>query len=202
MSINDSTKGALGKLLDGIKAVVPRDQPNPTPVVKLESISFDLWETIAYDLALDMATPDVIARAYNVSVEQLHELMRDQNFEKLLKAKQAEVSQLGTNADTAIKFRTIVGRASPEFLRRLMDKETSDKDFHNLFQTAVRLAQLEPQEDNDAPMPTIGQQVIYNISGIPGLNHLSGLPQEPMKTVHAELDDEPIEAEFVELPRL
>lgn len=152
-----------------------QDEGN-TALAEFNPIGFELWEALAYDLALSHADPATIADEYRLTTAQLAHLQENEYFAKMLKAKQDEVAQLGTQAAEVaftVKMRMLANRATPEFLKRLTHPSTSTKDFHNLFKLAVELAQLTPkQSDGEVDTPVIGASVVFNISGVPGLSHL------------------------------
>ena len=151
-------------------------------------IGFELWEALAYDLALAHADPTTIADEYRLTTAQLAHLQENEYFAKMLKAKREEVAQLGSQAAEVaftVKMRMLANRATPEFLKRLTHPATATKDFHNLFKLAVELAQLGPTEqDETTATPAIGASVVFNINGVPGLSHLQA--QETPPTIDAE----------------
>lgn len=142
--------------------------------VDCSPVDFELWETLAYDIALDYADKQTIAKAYNLSLAQLEQLQENSYFCKMLQAKKDEVKQIGSDAEFVVKMRMIANRATPQFLKRLTDSSTNTKDFHALFKTAVELAKLVPQQDEktNTPQAVIGASVTFNIQGVPGLEHL------------------------------
>lgn len=127
------------------------------------------WEALAYDIALDKFPRHAIQSAYHLTDSELTQLLLEPNFDKLLEAKKLEIKALGADAEQAVKFRIIASRATKQFIERLSDPETSAKDFHTLFKTAVELAKLMPKEDEVA---TSSAHVVFNINGIPLLDHL------------------------------
>ena len=154
-------------------------------------IGFELWEALAYDLALAHADPTTIADEYRLTTTQLAHLQENEYFAKMLKAKREEVAQLGSQAAEVaftVKMRMLANRATPEFLKRLTHPATSTKDFHNLFKLAVELAQLDPTEQDETnATPVIGASVVFNINGVPGLSHLQAQPTpQPTHTLDAE----------------
>ena len=154
-------------------------------------IGFELWEALAYDLALAHADPITIADEYRLTTAQLAHLQENEYFAKMLKAKREEVAQLGSQAAEVaftVKMRMLANRATPEFLKRLTHPATSTKDFHNLFKLAVELAQLDPTEqDETTATPVIGASVVFNINGVPGLSHLQAQSTDTISdTVDAE----------------
>ena len=145
-------------------------------------IGFELWEALAYDLALDHTDRQTIAEAYRLSIPQLEHLEANPYFGKMLQAKRDEIKQIGSDAAFVVKMRMVANRATPQFLKRLTDSSTSSKDFHALFKTAVELAQLMPKQDEDTNVAqaVIGASVTFNIQGVPGLEHLSAAPARPV----------------------
>lgn len=176
--LTPATSEQVAALTDDLPAApdltAPATAQPPTPAT-LDPIGFELWEALAYDLALDNANPQIIANGYNITLTQLDELRANPYFDKMLRNKQEEVKQLGSDAAFAVKMRMVANRATPQFLQRLTSSATNNKDFHALFKTAVELAQLVPQADNDdvPPQAVIGASVTFNIQGVPGLDHLS-----------------------------
>lgn len=157
----------------------PMEVSEPTAelstVVKDTSVQFELWETLAYDLALANTDPQTIASAYDLTLDQLQTLQENPYFAKILQAKKDEVKQLGSDATFAVKMRMVANRATPQLLRRLTDPSTANRDFLAMFKTVTELGQLIPQpSQDDNPQPTlIGASVTFNIGGVPGLEHLS-----------------------------
>lgn len=155
------------------------DQPTTNTPTNLPAdnnqppIGFELWEALAYDLALDHTDRQTIAEAYRLTIAQLDHLEANPYFGKMLQAKKDEIKQIGSDAAFVVKMRMVANRATPQFLRRLTDNTTSTKDFHALFKTAVELAQLMPQPDEETnATPVVGASVTFNIQGVPGLDHL------------------------------
>lgn len=139
-------------------------------------ISFALWEALAYDLALANTDEDTLCQAYDITPQSLANLKENTFFAKMLAAKKEEVAQLGTDAAFAVKMRMIANQATPQFLKRLVSPSTPTKEFHTLFKTAVELAQLLPQPQEDqSTTPVIGASVTFNIQGVPGLDHLASI---------------------------
>ena len=137
-------------------------------------IGFELWEALAYDLALDHTPRAQIAEAYSVTLEQLDYLENNEYFKKMLKVKKDEVAELGTDAAFTVKMRMVANRAMPQFMQRLVNPNTPTREFHSLFKTAIELARLMPQACNDdSPTTVVGTAVTFNIQGVPGLDHLS-----------------------------
>lgn len=144
-------------------------------VPKNKAVEFELWETLAYDLALSNTDPQTIANAYDLTIDQLHQLQTNPYFAKILQAKKDEVKQLGSDATFAVKMRMVANRATPQLLRRLTDPNTANRDFLAMFKTVTELGQLIPQPSrDDSQQPTlVGASVTFNISGVPGLEHLA-----------------------------
>ena len=162
---------------------LPNDNPTPVP--------FELWETLAYDLALSNTDPQTIANAYDLTIDQLEQLQTNPYFAKILQAKKDEVKQLGSDATFAVKMRMVANRTTPQLLRRLTDPNTANRDFLAMFKTVTELGQLIPQpSQDDSPQPTlIGASVTFNISGVPGLEHLSTASQSSQTVIDAEFDE-------------
>ena len=183
--------------------IVPTDDDLPEPNQSLlpspaqSPIGFELWEALAYDLALDHTPREQIAEAYSLNLEQLDHLSSNHYFVKMLKTKKDEVAQLGSDAAFTVKMRMVANRATPQFMQRLTNPATSTREFHALFKTAVELAQLMPQPDRDDPQPTavIGASVTFNIQGVPGLDHLTATAS----TDSTDTSDDIIDATFSEI---
>lgn len=148
------------------------------PLAPLEptatNVPFELWEALAYDLALSDLDPQHIAQAYELTLEQLQAVQANPYFKKIQQAKQDEVKQLGTDATFAVKMRMVANKAVPHLLQRLTALDTSSRDFLAMFKIVTELAQLTPQPnltDNNAAV--VGTSITLNISGVPGLEHLS-----------------------------
>lgn len=145
-------------------------------VPDVEPVPFELWETLAYDIALNNAPIDHIARAYNLSFMQISVLKDNPTFKRMLAIKEQEVAQLGSNADFAVKMRMIANKGAKKLLERIMCNGTSDKDFATLYKQVVQLAQLEPTssggDGDDQPTGVLGGGVTFNLYSIPGLEHL------------------------------
>lgn len=141
------------------------------------NVPFELWEALAYDLALSDLDPRHIAQAYELTLEQLQAVQTNPYFKKIQQAKQDEVKQLGTDATFAVKMRMVANKAVPHLLQRLTALDTSSRDFLAMFKIVTELAQLTPQPnltDNNAAV--VGTSITLNISGVPGLEHLSATP--------------------------
>lgn len=160
-------------------------------VPKNNAVEFELWETLAYDLALSNTDPQTIANAYDLTIDQLEQLQTNPYFAKILQAKKDEVKQLGSDATFAVKMRMVANRATPQLLRRLTDPNTANRDFLAMFKTVTELGQLIPQpSQDDSPQPTlIGASVTFNISGVPGLEHLSTAQVSDKNVIDAEFDE-------------
>lgn len=166
---------------------VETSEPTTEVVVvqKNNAVEFELWETLAYDLALSNTDPQTIANAYDLTIDQLEQLQTNPYFAKILQAKKDEVKQLGSDATFAVKMRMVANRATPQLLRRLTDPNTANRDFLAMFKTVTELGQLIPQpSQDDSPQPTlIGASVTFNISGVPGLGHLSTASQSSQTVI-------------------
>ena len=160
-------------------------------VSKNDAVEFELWETLAYDLALANTDPQTIANAYDLTIDQLEQLQTNQYFAKIIQAKKDEVKQLGSDATFAVKMRMVANRATPQLLRRLTDPSTANRDFLAMFKTVTELGQLIPQpSQDDSSQPTlIGASVTFNISGVPGLEHLSTAQVADKNVIDAEFDE-------------
>lgn len=132
------------------------------------------WEALATDMALDRYPLQSIAEAYGTTVEDIRRLARENgHFARLLSGKQEEVASLDNSpsrAAFATEMRAVVNRSTRFFAMRLSDPSTSTKDFAALFALGARLARF------DAPSTDIqagGTSVVFNIQGVPGLEHTS-----------------------------
>ena len=172
---------------------VETNEPTTEVVVvpKNDAVAFELWETLAYDLALANTDPQTIANAYDLTIDQLEQLQTNQYFAKIVQAKKDEVKQLGSDATFAVKMRMVANRATPQLLRRLTDPSTANRDFLAMFKTVTELGQLIPQpSQDDSSQPTlIGASVTFNISGVPGLEHLSTAQVADKNVIDAEFDE-------------
>lgn len=170
----------------------PLDYQRPV-LPQVGGVPYDYWESIAYDLALGHAPTEQLCQAYDIDQRQLHELHENPYFKKLLASKKQEVQDVGDNATTVTKFRMIANIGMREFVRRLTSVNTSDKDFHTLFRTALEVGRQLPQPDKSGgvaiEMGTGGNQMTFNIYGMPGLEHLQS----------ATVDEPTQDAEFVEV---
>lgn len=170
----------------------PLDYQRPV-LPQVGGVPYDYWESIAYDLALGHAPTEQLCKAYDIDQRQLHELHENPYFKKLLASKKQEVQDVGDNATTVTKFRMIANIGMREFVRRLTSVNTSDKDFHTLFRTALEVGRQLPQPDKSGgvaiEMGTGGSQMTFNIYGMPGLEHLQS----------ATVDEPTQDAEFVEV---
>ena len=170
----------------------PLDYRRPV-LPQVGGVPYDHWESIAYDLALGHAPTEQLCKAYDIDQRQLHELHENPYFKKLLASKKQEVQDVGDNATTVTKFRMIANIGMREFVRRLTSVNTSDKDFHTLFRTALEVGRQLPQPDKSGSvaieMGTGGNQMTFNIYGMPGLEHLQS----------ATVDEPTQDAEFVEV---
>ena len=172
--------------------VEPNEPTTEVAVVpKSNAVEFELWETLAYDLALANTDQQTIANAYDLTIDQLEQLQTNPYFAKILQAKKDEVKQLGSDATFTVKMRMVANRATPQLLRRLTDPNTANRDFLAMFKTVTELGQLIPQpSQDDSPQPTlIGASITFNISGVPGLEHLSTASQSSQTVIDAEFDE-------------
>lgn len=141
-------------------------------------VEFTLWEVLATDLALNQAPPEAITVQYGITREQLAELRVNPFFQKLYQSKVEEIEQTSRNPSEAAfvqKMRFIADKAAPFLLNRLTDNETSNRDFATLLQMVVKLARREPPPPTNDQTATIavGPSVTFNITGVPGLDHLT-----------------------------
>lgn len=141
-------------------------------------VEFTLWEVLATDLALNQAPPEAITVQYGITREQLAELRANPFFQKLYQSKVEEIEQTSRNPSEAAfvqKMRFIADKAAPFLLNRLTDSETSNRDFATLLQMVVKLARREPPPPTNDQTATIavGPSVTFNITGVPGLDHLA-----------------------------
>ena len=193
----DTAKAMQSQVQDDIDEEVSNPAGTNEPatevavVHKNNAVEFELWETLAYDLALSNTDPQTIANAYDLTIDQLEQLQTNPYFAKILQAKKDEVKQLGSDATFAVKMRMVANRATPQLLRRLTDPSTANRDFLAMFKTVTELGQLIPQpSQDDNPQPTlIGASVTFNISGVPGLEHLSTASQSSQAVIDAEFDE-------------
>ena len=192
----DTAKAMQSQVQDEPKEEVPATLAiKPTTelatIPTTNPVQFELWETLAYDLALANTDPQTIANAYEITTDQLEQLQTNPYFAKILQAKKDEVKQLGSDATFAVKMRMVANRATPQLLRRLTDPSTANRDFLAMFKTVTELGQLIPQpSQDDSPQPTlIGASVTFNISGVPGLEHLSTANPPTQAVIDAEFDE-------------
>lgn len=138
--------------------------PLPIPVAH--------WEALATDMALDRYPLQSIAEAYGTTAEDIQRLVQDNgHFARLLAGKQEEVASLDNSpsrAAFATEMRAVVNRSTRFFAMRLSDPATSTKDFAALFALGARLARFDtaPQDGQGG-----GTSVVFNIQGVPGLEH-------------------------------
>lgn len=171
--------------------------PNPTTSASIKNVDFEIWEALAYDIALEDTDDYTIADGYGISYDQLQELRRNKFFAKMIKSKQEEVKSLGTEAAFTVKFRMITNRAAQEYMRRLSDPKTSNKDFLAFFKLATELGKLMPKEEDEAqPQQVFGATVTFNIQGVPGLDHLTK-SNETLDAEYAEIVTETNELEVL-----
>lgn len=151
-------------------------------------VAYDLWESLAYDLVLSQAPLSEVARAYGVSEAAIDDIQKNPYFAKLLSSKHKEVQEAGGDAQTKTRFRMIASLGMREFTRRLTSANTSDKDFHSLFRTALEMAELLPDKPTGGIVIGAGSGTTFNLYSIPGLEHLSGASQTPV-IEEAEVSD-------------
>lgn len=192
----DTAKAMQSQVQDEPKEEVPatlaiKSTTELATIPTTNPVQFELWETLAYDLALANTDPQTIANAYEITTDRLEQLQTNPYFAKILQAKKDEVKQLGSDATFAVKMRMVANRATPQLLRRLTDPNTANRDFLAMFKTVTELGQLIPQpSQDDSPQPTlIGASVTFNISGVPGLEHLSATNQPTQTVIDAEFDE-------------
>lgn len=165
------------------------------PVPDAAPVPFELWEALAYDIALSSAPIEQIAASYNITFPQISMLKENQTFKRMLAVKEQEVAQLGSNADFTVKMRMIANKGAKKLLERIMRNDTSDKDFATLYKQVVQLAQLEPNTSNgdgdDTPTGVLGSGVTFNLYSIPGLDHLQNPNLPPTQTVTIDVTPKP-----------
>ena len=169
-----------------------------TEDIHTKLIDFENWEALAYDLALGVASEEELAVGYGVDIFALENTIANDNFAKMLKSKVREVESLGDGADFTIKMRLIANKAAPKLLRRLLSNATEDKDFVKLFETATRLAQLEPsKEAEENPSVVVGTGISINLYGMPGLEHLSvnNSVEHEVKPTKLDIEDAEVTAD-------
>lgn len=152
--------------------------PNLPEAASQPQVEFTLWEVLATDLALNQTPPEALTAAYGITREQLAELRANPFFQKLYQSKVEEIEQTSRNPSEAAfvqKMRFIADKAAPFLLNRLIDSETSNRDFATLLQMVVKLARREPPPPTNDQTATIavGPSVTFNITGVPGLDHLA-----------------------------
>ena len=176
---------------------------------EVEAIDFELWEVLAYDIALKNPPIEQLASAYNVTVPQIAALQEHDAFKRILALKRQEVAQIGSNADFTVMMRMIANKGAKRLLERLMNHGTSDRDFATLYKQVIQLAKLEPVESkadvDSVPNAFAGNSVVFNLYGIPGLEHLQNpnvpqqatidvTPTQPTRKPATLLDDDELEA--------
>lgn len=174
----------------------------------LETVPFTMWESLAYDLALDSAPLPHIAAGYKLELIQIQELISNPHFQQLLTAKKTEVSKLGDGAAFTVAFRMMANKGLASFMARLTSAGTPDKEFLGLFKQAVELAQLKPVEDSEGGSGSVvigAPSVTFNISGIPGLEHLRGVQvnsPKPQPVVEEYEEAEVIDDNYADEPAI
>lgn len=170
------------QLMERQKPPDPIAEPTPAELAPSEptatNVPFELWEALAYDLALSDLDPQHIAQAYELTLEQLQAIQTNPYFKKIQQAKQDEVKQLGTDATFAVKMRMVANKSVPHLFQRLTALDTSNRDFLAMFKIVTELAQLTPQPNlTDNNTAVVGTNITLNISGVPGLEHLTTTTQ-------------------------
>ena len=168
-------------LVEKLSEVLDLEEIDKLPTqVETSPLSFEEWEAFAYDIALGSDDILSLCKNYGVPENKLGALLANPYFKRLLEAKKTEIEELGIEAPFVVKMRLISNKASSMFLRRLLNPMTSDRDFQLLYKTAVELARLTPETTakssasfgSPASPFAPASQVIFNIQGVPDLNHL------------------------------
>lgn len=188
--ISHSAESAIDDMARGMSSI-DTHSVSRTENPHIHLIEFENWEALAYDLALGVANDQELAKGYGVEIHALHSTIENPNFKKMLATKKKEVENLGDGADFTIKMRLITNKAAPKLLNRLLSNNTEDKDFAKLFEIATRLAQLEPTKDAEPDdRGIVGAGITINLHGMPGLEHLSVVSDEPIPhTAKPEIED-------------
>ena len=199
----------LRNQLDAIGQSIEEHKVDYLQNPEVEAIDFELWEVLAYDIALKNPPIEQLASAYNVTIPQIAALQEHDAFKRILALKRQEVAQIGSNADFTVMMRMIANKGAKRLLERLMNHGTSDRDFATLYKQVIQLAKLEPVEskaDGDSvPNAFAGNSVVFNLYGIPGLEHLQNpnvpqqatidvTPAQPVRKPATLLDDDELEA--------
>ena len=197
----------LRNQLDAIGQSIEEHKVDYLQNPEVEAIDFELWEVLAYDIALKNPPIEQLASAYNVAIPQIATLQEHDAFKRILALKRQEVAQIGSNADFTVMMRMIANKGAKRLLERLMNHGTSDRDFATLYKQVIQLAKLEPIEskaDGDSvPNAFAGNSVVFNLYGIPGLEHLQNpnlpttidvTPAQPIRKPVTLSDDDELEA--------
>ena len=189
-------------LVEKLSEVLDLEEIDKLPTQAEKSpLSFEEWEAFAYDIALGSDDILSLCKNYGVPENKLGSLLANPYFKRLLEAKKTEIEELGVEAPFVVKMRLISNKASSMFLRRLLNPMTSDRDFQLLYKTAVELARLTPETTakssasfgSPASPFAPASQVIFNIQGIPDLNHLEKQRAEQelkRRTIDVEIEEE------------
>lgn len=189
-------------LVEKLSEVLDLEEIDKLPTQAEKSpLSFEEWEAFAYDIALGSDDILSLCKNYGVPENKLGSLLANPYFKRLLEAKKTEIEELGVEAPFVVKMRLISNKASSMFLRRLLNPMTSDRDFQLLYKTAVELARLTPETTakssasfgSPASPFAPASQVIFNIQGVPDLNHLEKQRAEQelkRRTIDVEIEEE------------
>lgn len=189
-------------LVENLSEVLDLEEIDKLPTQAEKSpLSFEEWEAFAYDIALGSDDILSLCKNYGVPENKLGSLLANPYFKRLLEAKKTEIEELGIEAPFVVKMRLISNKASSMFLRRLLNPMTSDRDFQLLYKTAVELARLTPETTakssasfgSPASPFAPASQVIFNIQGVPDLNHLEKQRAEQelkRRTIDVEIEEE------------
>ena len=195
-------------LVEKLSEVLDLEEIDKLPTQAEKSpLSFEEWEAFAYDIALGSDDILSLCNNYGVPENKLGSLLANPYFKRLLEAKKTEIEELGIEAPFVVKMRLISNKASSMFLRRLLNPMTSDRDFQLLYKTAVELARLTPETTakssasfgSPASPFAPASQVIFNIQGVPDLNHLE--KQRAGQELKRRTIDVEIEGEEEEKPQ-
>ena len=188
-------------LVEKLSEVLDLEEIDKLPTqVETSPLSFEEWEAFAYDIALGSDDILSLCKNYGVPENKLGSLLANPYFKRLLEAKKTEIEELGIEAPFVVKMRLISNKASSMFLRRLLNPMTSDRDFQLLYKTAVELARLTPETTakssasfgSPASPFAPASQVIFNIQGVPDLNHLEKQRAEQelkRRTIDVEIEE-------------
>lgn len=189
-------------LVEKLSEILDLEEIDKLPTqAETSPLSFEEWEAFAYDIALGSDDILSLCKNYGVPENKLGSLLANPYFKRLLEAKKTEIEELGIEAPFVVKMRLISNKASSMFLRRLLNPMTSDRDFQLLYKTAVELARLTPETTakssasfgSPASPFAPASQVIFNIQGVPDLNHLEKQRAEQelkRRTIDVEIEEE------------